>query len=48
VLAVKGSHSSRDFSTWILPIILFVGGIKLQDRYIEYARARSAADSAHG
>jgi hypothetical protein len=43
VIAIKGSHSSRAFFTWILPIILVVGGFKLQRRYIEYARARGAA-----
>jgi hypothetical protein len=41
VLAVKGSHSTRDFFTWILPIILLVGAFKLQARYIEYSRARA-------
>jgi hypothetical protein len=42
VIAIKGSHSSRDFFTWILPIILIVGAFKLQDRYIEYSQARAA------
>jgi hypothetical protein len=42
VIAIKGSHSSRDFFTWILPIILIVGGFKLQRRYIEYSRAGGA------
>lgn len=46
VLAVKGSHSTRDFFTWILPIILIVGAIKLQGRYIEYSRARAGASAA--
>ncbi len=45
VLAVKGSHSSRDFFTWILPIILIVGAVKLQRRYIEYSRARAGASA---
>lgn len=45
VLAVKGSHSTRDFFTWILPIILLVGAFKLQDRYIEYSRARARASA---
>jgi hypothetical protein len=40
VLAVKGSHSTRDFFTWILPVILIVGAMKLQARYVEYERAR--------
>jgi hypothetical protein len=42
VIAIKGSHSSRDFFTWILPIILIVGAFKVQRRYIEYSRARAA------
>src|SRR5437763_486260 len=41
VLAIKGSRSTRDFFTWILPIILLVGAFKLQGRYIEYSRARA-------
>jgi hypothetical protein len=42
VIAIKGSHSSRDFFTWILPIILIVGGFKVQRRYIEYSQTRAA------
>ncbi len=40
VIAIKGSHSTRDFFTWILPIILIIGAFKLQARYVEYARSR--------
>jgi hypothetical protein len=46
VLAVKGSHSTRDFFTWILPLILIIGAFKLQRRYIDYARGRAEAGSA--
>lgn len=43
VLAVKGSHSTRDFFTWILPIILIVGAFKLQRRYSTRGRAPERA-----
>jgi hypothetical protein len=46
VIAIKGSHSTRDFFTWILPIILIIGAFKLQARYIEYATSRAAGSAA--
>lgn len=46
VIAIKGSHSSRDFFTWILPIILIVGTFKLQGRYIQYVRSRATSAAA--
>ena len=45
VLATKGSHSTRDFFTWILPIILIVGAFKLQRRYVEYSQARAGGNA---
>jgi hypothetical protein len=48
VIAIKGSHSTRDFFTWILPIILIVGAFKLQARYVEYARGRARGSAAAG
>jgi hypothetical protein len=48
VLAVKGSHSTRDLFTWILPIVLIVGALKLQAWYIEYSRARVGAQAPAG
>jgi hypothetical protein len=43
VIAIKGSHSTRDLFTWILPLILIIGAFKLQGRYVEYSRARAGA-----
>lgn len=43
VIAIEGSHSSRDFFTWILPIILIVGAFKLQGRYINYVRSHATS-----
>jgi magnesium-transporting ATPase (P-type) len=48
VLAVKGSHSTRDLFTWILPIVLIVGALKLQAWYIEYSRAHVGAQAPAG